>query len=180
MVGLDTMLGAGKVVGEAYSDRTVKFDVIDHLVAAGRLGKKTGAGFRKFEGPKGKPVNDPEFASFLEKSRQDDKEFSNQTITNRLFLSMLMEAILVLEESIVREPAHVDMGLLLGIGFPPFRGGLLKWCDNQGAGKVLDKTEKLIELGKRFEPPAMLRDMAKSGDKFYPVPQEILDKLKQI
>ena len=125
------------------------------------------------------PSDMVEFASFLEKSRQDDKEFTNQTITNRLFLSMLMEAILVLEESIVREPAHVDMGLLLGIGFPPFRGGLLKWCDNQGAGKVLDKTEKLIELGKRFEPPAMLRDMAKSGDKFYPVPQEILDKLKQ-
>lgn len=71
------------------------------------------------------------------------------------------------------------MGLLLGIGFPPFKGGLLKWCDNQGAGKIVDKADKLIDLGKRYEVPESLRDMAKSGAKYYPVPQDVLDRLQQ-
>ena len=60
-------------------------------------------------------------------------------ITDRLFLPMLLEATRVLEEGIVREPADVDMGLILGIGFPPFRGGILRWADTEGAGKILER-----------------------------------------
>ena len=52
----------------------------------------------------------------------------------RLFLPMLTEASRILAEGIVREPGDVDMGLILGIGFPAFRGGLLRWADNLGLG----------------------------------------------
>ena len=48
----------------------------------------------------------------------------------------------MLEEGIVREPADVDMGLILGIGFPPFRGGILRWCDAEGAGAILERLER--------------------------------------
>ena len=58
-----------------------------------------------------------------------------EEITDRLFLPMLTEASRVLTEGIVREPADVDMGLILGIGFPPFRGGMLRWADSAGIDK---------------------------------------------
>jgi hypothetical protein len=60
------------------------------------------------------------------------------------------------------------MGLILGIGFPPFRGGLLKWCDNVGPQKILERISKYTRLGKRFEPTEPFKAMAKSAKKFYP------------
>ena len=63
----------------------------------------------------------------------------------------------MLEEGIVRDPADVDMGLILGIGFPPFRGGILRWADTVGLAKVLELLTKYESLGKRFEAPAALR-----------------------
>ena len=170
MVGLDTSCYAGKVLAAAYSDRALKITLLDDLIAAKRLGKKTGAGFRKFAGTKGKPVDDPTFAPFLEKHRTAKREVTDQEIEDRLFLSMLLEAVRTLEEGIVREPAHVDMGLILGVGFPPFRGGILRWCDAVGAAPLVDRASKYTALGKRFEPSPMLVDMAKSGKKFYPRP----------
>jgi hypothetical protein len=83
---------------------------------------------------------------------------------------MLLEAVRLLEERIVREPMHVDMGLILGIGFPPFRGGLLRWCDNVGAQKLLDRIARYTPLGKRFEPTDEFVAMARRGGRFYPRP----------
>jgi len=170
MVGLDTSCFAGRVLAAAYADRMINVPLMDDLVAAGRLGKKTGAGFRKFAGTKGKPSPDPDFAPFLEKRRTASREVSNEEIHDRLFLSMLLEAVRTLEEGIVREPAHVDMGLILGVGFPPFRGGILRWCDSEGAANIVKRAERYQSLGKRFEPSPLLRDMAKSGKLFYPRP----------
>jgi hypothetical protein len=81
---------------------------------------------------------------------------------------MLLEATRILEEEIVREPGHVDMGLILGIGFPPFRGGLLHWCDSEGAGVLADKLAKYSSLGKRFEPTDSFTQMVKNDGKFFP------------
>ena len=92
-------------------------------------------------------------------------------ITDRLFLPMLLEATRVLEEGIVREPADVDMGLILGIGFPPFRGGILRWADTVGAGEILERLEPLRPLGKRFEPTETLIRHAATGETFYPAAQ---------
>jgi 3-hydroxyacyl-CoA dehydrogenase/enoyl-CoA hydratase/3-hydroxybutyryl-CoA epimerase/3-hydroxyacyl-CoA dehydrogenase/enoyl-CoA hydratase/3-hydroxybutyryl-CoA epimerase/enoyl-CoA isomerase len=84
---------------------------------------------------------------------------------------MLLEATRVLEEKIVREPSDVDMGLILGIGFPPYRGGILRWADAVGAKEILAKLEKYKALGKRFEPTETIRKHAEAGGKFYPLPK---------
>ncbi len=168
LVGLDTAFYAGQVMGAAFSDRTVETHLLGDLVKAGRLGKKSGAGFRTFTGKKGMPADDPAFAPFLEKNRRGNRQIDDQEIEDRLLLAMLMEAVRVLEEQIVREPMHVDMGLILGIGFPPFRGGLLRWCDNVGAQKILERASKYASLGKRFEPTEQFVAMARNGKKFYP------------
>src|SRR5262249_17962743 len=118
-VGLDTAAFAGRVMAKAYPDRSVPTPIVLDLVKAGRLGQKSGAGFRKY-GKGGKPEPDPAFEPFLAKYRSVEKAPDAAEITDRLFLPMLLEATRVLEERIVREPADVDMGLILGIGFPPF------------------------------------------------------------
>jgi 3-hydroxyacyl-CoA dehydrogenase/enoyl-CoA hydratase/3-hydroxybutyryl-CoA epimerase/3-hydroxyacyl-CoA dehydrogenase/enoyl-CoA hydratase/3-hydroxybutyryl-CoA epimerase/enoyl-CoA isomerase len=171
LVGLDTSAYAGKVLAQAYPDRAVPTPILFDLVNAGRLGKKTGAGFRKYTGKGGKPEADPGFASFLDKHRTGDRSPSEEEITDRLFLPMLLEATRVLEESIVREPADVDMGLILGIGFPPYRGGILRWCDTEGAAKILERLEKYRQLGKRFQPTEALTRMAREKATFYPRPK---------
>ncbi|MBX6312684.1 MAG: enoyl-CoA hydratase/isomerase family protein [Isosphaeraceae bacterium] len=173
-VGLDTSCYAGHVMARAYADRAVPTPILDDLVKAGRLGQKTGAGFRKYGGKKGKPEPDPAFEPFLQKHRTGDRVPSEAEITDRLFLPMLLEATRVLEEGIVREPADVDMGLILGIGFPPFKGGILRWCDTEGAGQILERVEKYRHLGKRFEPTELLIKMARSGEMFYPRPKAVL------
>jgi 3-hydroxyacyl-CoA dehydrogenase / enoyl-CoA hydratase / 3-hydroxybutyryl-CoA epimerase / enoyl-CoA isomerase len=171
LVGLDTAYYAGEVMAAAYSDRTVKTSLLGDLVKSGRLGKKSGAGFRKFTGKKGTPAADPDFAPILERHRRAARTISDEEVEDRLLLTMLMEAVRTLEEQIVREPMHVDMGLILGIGFPPFRGGLLKWCDNVGAQKILDRLAKYQELGKRFQPTDAFVEMARSSGRFYPQPK---------
>ncbi len=151
LVGLDTAYYAGQVVSTAYADRAKPTPILGELVKAGRLGNKNGSGFRKLN-KKGKPEADPDFAPFLEKHRTDNRQFSLDELTDRLFLPMLLEATRVLEEGIVAAPHHVDMGLILGIGFPPFRGGILHWCDTEGASAIADRLGKYASLGKRFEP----------------------------
>jgi 3-hydroxyacyl-CoA dehydrogenase/enoyl-CoA hydratase/3-hydroxybutyryl-CoA epimerase/3-hydroxyacyl-CoA dehydrogenase/enoyl-CoA hydratase/3-hydroxybutyryl-CoA epimerase/enoyl-CoA isomerase len=173
LVGLDTSLYAGKVLAHAYPDRAVPTPILEELVQAGRLGKKSGAGFRKY-GKKGdKPLPDPDVEPILARHRASGATPPSDltALQDRLFLPMLLEATRTLEEGIVREPADVDMGLILGIGFPPFKGGVLRWADSLGAEEILKRLEPLRALGKRFEPTGMVESMAREGGKFYPLPK---------
>jgi 3-hydroxyacyl-CoA dehydrogenase/enoyl-CoA hydratase/3-hydroxybutyryl-CoA epimerase/3-hydroxyacyl-CoA dehydrogenase/enoyl-CoA hydratase/3-hydroxybutyryl-CoA epimerase/enoyl-CoA isomerase len=167
LVGLDTSLYAGRVINAAFADRAATSGILDDLVAAGRLGQKSGAGFYAYaRGSKG--ADDPALAGFLEKRRKSKRDIGEEEITDRLFLPMLTEASRVLTEGIVREPGDVDMGLILGIGFPPFRGGLLRWADGIGLAKVLEKLAKYEKLGPRFQPTEQMRRLAAAGKGFYP------------
>jgi 3-hydroxyacyl-CoA dehydrogenase/enoyl-CoA hydratase/3-hydroxybutyryl-CoA epimerase/3-hydroxyacyl-CoA dehydrogenase/enoyl-CoA hydratase/3-hydroxybutyryl-CoA epimerase/enoyl-CoA isomerase len=166
VVGLDTSLYAGRVVNHAFADRAVNTRVLDELVKAGRLGQKSGAGFYSYaKGSRG--VDDPTLDAILDKCRTSRREISPEAITDRLFLPMLTEASRVLSEGIVRDPGDVDMGLILGIGFPTFRGGLLRWADEAGLGNVLQKLKKYEHLGARFQPTEQMRRLAAEGKGFY-------------
>jgi hypothetical protein len=83
---------------------------------------------------------------------------------------MLLEATRVLEARIVRDVRDVDLGLIFGIGFPPFRGGLLFWADTMGAASIVEQLKPLEELGPRFQPTDLLLSMVPDGDKFYAEP----------
>jgi 3-hydroxyacyl-CoA dehydrogenase/enoyl-CoA hydratase/3-hydroxybutyryl-CoA epimerase/enoyl-CoA isomerase len=168
VVGMDTALFAGRVVAAAYSDRMFEPKILAALVEAGRLGQKTGAGFFVYSkgGQKGKP--DPALEPILAKFRRGAaREFSPQELTDRLFLPMLIEASRALAEGIARNPEDLDMSLILGLGFPAFRGGLLRWADSLGAAKVLDMIKPYEKLGKRFEPSEMLCKLARTNSLFY-------------
>jgi 3-hydroxyacyl-CoA dehydrogenase / enoyl-CoA hydratase / 3-hydroxybutyryl-CoA epimerase / enoyl-CoA isomerase len=105
--------------------------------------------------------------ALLEKQGKARREIGMEEMTDRLFLPMLTEASRVLSEGIVREPGDVDMGLILGIGFPPFRGGILRWADTVGLTNILAKLKKYEHLGARYQPTEQMRKLAAEGKGFY-------------
>ena len=132
LVGLATSVYAGKVVAAAYPDRAVGSPILVEMLQAGGAGKSA-MRFYNTKGKGSKPEPNPAATAIIAKHRPGTKSMDEAEITDRLFLPMLLEATRVLEEGIVREPGDVDMGLILGIGFPPFRGGILRWADTVGA-----------------------------------------------
>lgn len=168
VVGLDTALYAGRVLQQAFPDRFLESRIIAELVQAGRLGQKSGAGFYNYSRDAKHGSDDPALEPILERCRLAHRSFSNDEITDRLFLPMLLEATRVLSEQIVRDTGDVDMGLILGTGFPAWRGGILRWADELGAPTILEKCQRYQQLGARFQPTELLRQLASSNGKFYP------------
>jgi 3-hydroxyacyl-CoA dehydrogenase/enoyl-CoA hydratase/3-hydroxybutyryl-CoA epimerase/3-hydroxyacyl-CoA dehydrogenase/enoyl-CoA hydratase/3-hydroxybutyryl-CoA epimerase/enoyl-CoA isomerase len=168
MVGLDTALYAGKVMYQAFPDRTVVSPLVPALVKQGRLGQKSGRGFFAYDNKKGSATDDPVAEKLIASYRRTERKHSHEELTQRLFLPMLLEATRMLEEKIVRDVRDVDLGLIFGLGFPPFKGGLLYWADTLGAAKIVEMLKPFEALGSRFQPTPMLRDMAAGGRTFYP------------
>jgi 3-hydroxyacyl-CoA dehydrogenase/enoyl-CoA hydratase/3-hydroxybutyryl-CoA epimerase/3-hydroxyacyl-CoA dehydrogenase/enoyl-CoA hydratase/3-hydroxybutyryl-CoA epimerase/enoyl-CoA isomerase len=166
LVGLDTSLYAGRVVNTAFADRAKPTRVLDELVKAGRLGQKSGAGFYSYA-KGGRGADDPFLAELLGRLGTKPRDASQEELQDRLFLPMLTEASRVLTEGIVRDPGDVDMGLILGIGFPAYRGGLLRWADTLGLPAVLEKLKKYQPLGARFAPTEQMKQLAAAGKGFY-------------
>jgi 3-hydroxyacyl-CoA dehydrogenase / enoyl-CoA hydratase / 3-hydroxybutyryl-CoA epimerase / enoyl-CoA isomerase len=171
MVGLQTACLAGKVLAHAYPERAATSPILEEMLKASPSGGGPVQKFWVSEGKRSKPAANPAVLAIIAKHKTAEKSLSDEEITDRLFLPMLLEATRVLEEKIVREPADVDMGLILGIGFPPFRGGILRWCDSQGAKAVVERLGRYASLGKRYEPTQMLVQMAQKGESFYPRPK---------
>jgi 3-hydroxyacyl-CoA dehydrogenase/enoyl-CoA hydratase/3-hydroxybutyryl-CoA epimerase/3-hydroxyacyl-CoA dehydrogenase/enoyl-CoA hydratase/3-hydroxybutyryl-CoA epimerase/enoyl-CoA isomerase len=169
MVGLDTAFYAGLVLSAAFGDRIEASPVIPALVKAGRLGRKTGAGFYRHSeaGQQARVVNaDEKAAEIIARYAHPPRESSDRVIVDRLFLPMLLEALRVLDEKLVRDAASVDLGVIHALGFPAFRGGLLAWADSLGAAEVVRRLEPLAELGPRMHPVDRLLSHAASGRPF--------------
>ena len=167
VVGLDTALYAGRVMYEAFPDRVEAAPLVPAMVKSGRLGQKNGRGFYLYSGKSDKGEPDAEFEKLLDQYRSAPKKLSPEETTARLFLPMLVEAIRALDEGIARDVRDVDLALIYGLGFPPFRGGLFFWADTVGAKKLVDMLTPLQGLGKRYEIPERLKSMAAQGGKFY-------------
>ncbi|MHB1557905.1 MAG: 3-hydroxyacyl-CoA dehydrogenase NAD-binding domain-containing protein [Isosphaeraceae bacterium] len=170
LVGLATSVYAGKVIHAAYPDRSVGSPILVDMLEAGG-GGKSALKFYNTKGKGSKPEPNPAVVEIIGRHQQGKAEMDEAEITDRLFLPMLLEATRVLEEGIVREPGDVDMGLILGIGFPPFKGGILRWADTVGAAVLVEKLARYSPLGKRYEPTESLKKLAKDGGTFYPRPK---------
>ena len=167
MVGLDTALYAGKTMAAAFPDRVVTSLILPTLVDAGRRGRKSGSGFYSYLNRKQRAVADPSLGELIKPHLRGPKSLSQEEITTRLFMPMFLEATRVLEAEIVRDVRDVDLSLIFGIGFPPFKGGLLFWADTQGASALIERLKPFEPLGTRFEPTKVLKQMATDKSKFY-------------
>jgi 3-hydroxyacyl-CoA dehydrogenase len=167
VVGLDTCVMAGRVMVEAFPDRTVVNDILMVLLKAGRLGQKTGAGFFAYAKGSERGQPDPKLDELIRPLMREKRKFSDAEIEARMFLPMVLEATRLLADKVVRDVRDVDLGLIYGIGFPPFKGGLLFWADTLGAAKIVEMLKPLEPLGERARPTPLLLDMARTGKKFY-------------
>lgn len=172
VVGLDTAVHAAKVMADGFPDRMQKDfkDAIEALFEAKRFGQKNGKGFYAYsQDKKGKPKKDadPVTAELIKGLGVSAKEFDKQDIIDRMMIPMLIETVRCLEENIVATPSEADMGLVYGIGFPPFRGGALKYLDSVGLANFVARADQFKALGKLYEPTAKMREMAATGQKYY-------------
>ncbi len=169
MVGLDTAFYAGLVMANAIGDRIDASPVIPALVKAGWLGRKTGTGFYTYTGTghdaKIKSVNE-KLNDLIDPYRLAEQQTTDEQIRDRLFLPMLLESLLVLDEGIVRDGCDIDLAVIHALGFPAFRGGVLAWGDSIGAAEVIRRLDQFKYLGPRMKPPARLLAHAESGRPF--------------
>jgi 3-hydroxyacyl-CoA dehydrogenase/enoyl-CoA hydratase/3-hydroxybutyryl-CoA epimerase len=169
-VGLDVARHAGQVVRDALGERVAPPPLFERMIADRRLGRKSKRGFYLYEekeGKKGKTPKrvDPAIYPLLGWSAKplDDRE-----IVERCWLQMLNETARCMEEGIITNPADVDIGVIFGFGFPPFRGGLLREADRHGLAWVVDRLDGYAERhGDRLRPASLLRDMAGRNATFH-------------
>ncbi|WP_201536797.1 fatty acid oxidation complex subunit alpha FadB [Psychrobacter immobilis] len=173
VVGLDTGVHGAEVMADGYPDRMKPEykGAIELLYENKRLGQKNGVGFYKYEMDKrGKPkkVADEATYELLKTITDSDKQtFDDQAIIDRTMLAFCNETVRCLEDNIVSTPSEADMAMIMGVGFPPFRGGPCRYIDQMGLDNYLALCEKYAHLGKAYEAPQKIRDMAAAGETFY-------------
>jgi 3-hydroxyacyl-CoA dehydrogenase/enoyl-CoA hydratase/3-hydroxybutyryl-CoA epimerase/enoyl-CoA isomerase len=172
VVGIDTGVHAAGVMAEGFPDRMKHDfkDVSEVMYENKRYGQKTKVGFYKYEeDKKGKPkkVVDEATYELLKPHVADRKEFDAEEIIARMMIPLCTETVRCLEDNIVGSAAEADMAMIYGIGFPPFRGGPLRYIDSIGVKEFAALCDKYAGLGKLYEAPQMLKDMAASGKSFF-------------
>lgn len=166
-VGLDVGTKVLHILQEGLGERFQPAGIFEKIHEKGLLGKKSGKGFYLHK--KKKRIPNPEIEEL-----QTGKEVppsSDQEWRDRMILIMVNEAARCLEEGIVDEASAVDVGMIMGTGFPPFRGGLLRYADSVGIGSIVDRLKLFQEKtgSDRFEPCQYLLDLKKNQKQFYSV-----------
>jgi 3-hydroxyacyl-CoA dehydrogenase len=173
-IGLDVARKVAHVLEESFGARMPSTSLLDRLAASGALGKKTGLGFYHYTGGRRREVNGAAQggapgassgpaagASTGARSEAADE------VTHRLIDAMVNEASLALEERVVARPEDVDLAMVMGTGFPPFRGGLLRHADAVGIGTIVERLARRQQAGATGGPSGRLQRMALGGERFY-------------
>jgi 3-hydroxyacyl-CoA dehydrogenase/enoyl-CoA hydratase/3-hydroxybutyryl-CoA epimerase len=164
-VGIDVAAKVAGILTEAFGARMEKSTVVEKLYADGRHGKKNGKGLYIYK--EGKRLGpDPSVYKVLGISSPHAAD--PKAVVERMVLSMINEAALILDEKIVATAGELDLAMIMGTGFPPFRGGLLRYADQLGGPYILARLDELsTRLGPRFRPNEPLKRMANRDGKFY-------------
>ncbi|WP_415406290.1 3-hydroxyacyl-CoA dehydrogenase NAD-binding domain-containing protein [Sulfurovum sp. CS9] len=161
-VGIDIGEKVSYILHEAYGERMMPSPLLEQMSAKAWLGKKTGSGFYIHKGRKRSPNGE------LEILRSSSVKLKKNIILDRAILIMVNEAARCLEEDVVANAQYLDMAMVMGTGFPAFRGGLLRYADSEGLANIVARLGMLKEqFGERFTPAETLIEMAKNNQTFY-------------
>jgi len=164
-VGIDVASKVAHILSGAFGERMQASGVVDKLFADGRFGKKNGKGLYLYE--KGKRKG-PDSGVYKVLGIATPHAADPKAAVERMILSMINEAALILDEKIVATAGELDLAMIMGTGFPPFRGGLLRYADALGLPYILARLDELSSRhGKRFHPTEPLRRLAQTDGKFY-------------
>jgi 3-hydroxyacyl-CoA dehydrogenase / enoyl-CoA hydratase / 3-hydroxybutyryl-CoA epimerase len=164
-VGIDVAAKVAGILTEAFGARMEKSTVVEKLYADGRHGKKNGKGLYLYK--EGKRLGpDPSVYKVL--GIASPHAADPKAVVERMVLSMINEAVLILDEKIVASAGELDLAMIMGTGFPPFRGGLLRYADALGVPYILARLDELSSsVGPRFRPNEPLKRLASRDGKFY-------------
>ncbi len=172
-VGIDVGYKVAKILNESYGDRMAVCHLLGELAKnKNLLGKKSNQGFYKYsKAGKNLGVNS-EINHIINKVKSENHpnkpQINNHDIVDRCILIMVNEAAKCLEENVVKNYRYLDMAMIMGTGFPAFRGGLLRYADEIGIKVVVSRLQEFSKVyGARFEPAEMLLKMNDDNQKFY-------------
>lgn len=167
-VGLDVCIKVVKIFAKSLGSRIEVPSVIEPMYNSKRLGKKGGRGFYLYDA-KGKELSvDKSVYADLGLGQPTNKLTEQECLERGVFTMVNEAALALVEDRIVTSPQDVDMAMIMGMGFPPFRGGLLKYADSVGSQYIAQELEVYAsKCGARLKPTQPLLNMAKTNRKFY-------------
>jgi len=171
LTGIDINYRVNKTFEKRLGDRYKIHPLTELIYQTGCYGRKTGAGYMDYSGAK--PVPNSRVVevvqNYLSAGGVSPKKVSDQEIVDAMLALAINEAALMMEQGVCDRPQDMDLAMIYGAGFPPYRGGILRYADKWGVANVHGK---LVELekhyGARFQPANVLKAMAESGKSFYP------------
>lgn len=166
-IGVDVSYKAVRIFEKAYGVRMKMPLILEKMEENHFYGKKVKKGFYLYD--RKDPYPNPAVEKWCKPLAESITNDATDTLlVQRVVFLMVNEAARCLEENVVSSPAHLDMGLILGIGFPPFRGGLLKYADQIGLEYIVSHLKELeAACGERFTPARYLIKLAQSKQNFY-------------
>ncbi len=170
LTGIDINYHVNKTFEQRLGERYKIHPLTERIYQTGCYGRKTGAGYFDYSGDQ--PVPNPRVVKVIQKYLQDNKispkTMSEDEIIDSMLSLAINEAALMIEEGVCDRPQDMDLAMIYGTGFPPYRGGILRYADKWGLDNVY---QKLISLekkyGPRFKPANLIRAMAETGKTFY-------------
>lgn len=174
VVGIDVGYKVAKSLEDGYGSRMKVADLLHEIYHNHKnlLGKKSNIGFYVYDNNgKARGIN-PEINKIFAKIRNEKNSSSStiddKDIIDRCMLIMVNEASKCLEENVVKNAQYLDMAMIMGTGFPPFRGGILRYADKVGIANVVTKMQNFEKkFGARFAVSNLLLTMAQNNQKFY-------------
>lgn len=163
-IGFDIAEHASREMAASLGDRARPSEVVRRLRQDGRLGRKNGRGFYRYERGREKEV-DPAVERMY--PRDAAGASTPEEMRRRCLYLMVNEAAYALSEAVVASADEIDLAMVMGTGFPPFRGGLLRWADQEGIRRIAEALAELAErIDRRFIPAPLLVSMAEHGHTF--------------
>ena len=175
-VGLDIASHAGASMEKGYGARMTANRFLGPLLEGGDLGKKTGAGIYRYESKTGRPKIAGLNPRLPAASSTSAIALTTAEITDRCVLAMVNEGARAMDEGVARSAGEFDLATIFGMGFAPFRGGLLAYVDQRGPAEIVARLEHFRAqlagrpgAAERFEPAPALVRLAESGERFHDV-----------
>ncbi len=171
LTGIDINYHVNKTFEKRLGDRYKVHRLTELIYQTGCYGRKTGAGYMDYSGDRpfpNKKVVDV-VQSYLAANSVSPKKISDQEIVDAMLALAINEAALMVEQGVCDRPQDMDLAMIYGTGFPPYRGGVFRYADKWGISNVCNKFVELEkQYGARFQPANLLREMAQSSKTFYP------------
>jgi 3-hydroxyacyl-CoA dehydrogenase/enoyl-CoA hydratase/carnithine racemase len=170
LTGMDINYHVVKTFEKAFGERWKVNPLYERIYQTGCYGRKTGSGWFDYSGEK--PIPNPKVMAvvqnYLKENGVRPKSMIPKEIVDRMLARAINEAAYMIQEEICDRPQDMDLAIIYGLGFPPYRGGILRYADAWGIRNVYEHLLKLEkEQGVRFKPASLLKEMAESGRTFY-------------